>query len=44
MAEITKQLKLSINIADLLYNIEMFKEKETGFRVLDELWGVLYVV
>ena len=30
MAEIMKQLKISINIADLLYNIEMFKEKETG--------------
>lgn len=43
MAEIMKQLKISINIADLLYNIEMFKEKETGFSFFDELWGVLYV-
>lgn len=43
MAEIMKQLKVSINIADLLYNTEMFKEKETGFSFLDELWGVLYV-
>ena len=43
MTEIMKQLKVSINIADLLYNIEMFKEKETGFSFLDELWVVLYV-
>lgn len=43
MAETTKQVRVSINTADLLDNMERFKEIQTGFGFFDELWGVLYI-